>query len=147
MSDEKRKLFNLDQVARIEIIGTLSKEMMENIKTCKTAKDMWDKLALLCEGMDQTKENKLQLVLHLFDTLKMKLDESVDQLDMRLTNILNKASSLGKKYTEKEIANKVLKSLTSRWRVKVTVIKDNKDLNTLNHLNLLDHLKAHEFDL
>lgn len=109
--DDERKLFNLNQVARTEIIKTLSKDIIEKIKNCKTTKEMWDKLVLLCEGTNHNKENKLQAVLHSFDTFKIKPDEIIDQLDIRSTNILNKASSLGKQYSEKEINNKLHISL------------------------------------
>ena len=57
LTNDERKVHNLDQVARTEIIETLSKDWIEKVKRCKTAKEMWQTLANVCEGSDQVKEN------------------------------------------------------------------------------------------
>jgi len=40
--------------------------------------------------------------------------------------------------------NKILRSLPTRWRPKVTTIKEAKDLNTLSVEDLISSLKVHE---
>ncbi|XP_073067225.1 probable U3 small nucleolar RNA-associated protein 11 [Primulina eburnea] len=52
---EDKKKANLDNVAKYILYKTLDKNMFAKIKTCTTAKEIWEKLTQLCEGNDQTK--------------------------------------------------------------------------------------------
>lgn len=55
---------------------------------------MRETLANMYEGSAQVKENKLQSVLYSFNNFKMKARETIDQMDMRMANLLNKAMIL-----------------------------------------------------
>ena len=59
---EDKKKANLDNVAKDILYKTLDKNMFSKIKSCTTAKEIWEKLVQLYEGNDQTKENKLMVV-------------------------------------------------------------------------------------
>lgn len=51
-------------------------------------------------------------------------------------------------YLAKEICLKVnLKGLPSSWDMKVTTIRDHRDLRTLSTVKLLSDLKAYEFEM
>lgn len=41
---------------------------------------LWEKLTQLCEGDDQTKENKLMVAIQKFDNIKMKAGETMMSL-------------------------------------------------------------------
>ena len=56
---EDKKKANLDNVAKDILYKTLDKNMFSKIKSCVTAKEIWEKLTQLNEGTDQTRENKL----------------------------------------------------------------------------------------
>ncbi|GAB2273221.1 hypothetical protein Dimus_008023, partial [Dionaea muscipula] len=53
------KKYNLDNVAKDIILKTLDENMFLKIKTCTIAKEIWDKLILICQGTEAIKENKL----------------------------------------------------------------------------------------
>ncbi|KAL8459648.1 hypothetical protein ACS0TY_036947 [Phlomoides rotata] len=75
-------------------------------------------------------------------------NETIDQFDTRFTAIINDINDLGKEYTKKNVALRILRALSKkRWRTKATVIKDTKDLSKLTTLQLFSTLKTHEFDL
>ncbi|XP_073152861.1 uncharacterized protein [Henckelia pumila] len=71
-STEDKKKANLDNIAKDILYKTLDKNMFSNIKTCSTAKEIWEKLTQLCKGNDQNKENKLTVAIQKFDKAKMK---------------------------------------------------------------------------
>ncbi|KZV32581.1 hypothetical protein F511_37303 [Dorcoceras hygrometricum] len=53
-TNEEKKKANLDNVARDILFKTLDKNMFSKIKTCATAKEIWEKLIQICEGNDET---------------------------------------------------------------------------------------------
>ncbi|XP_073152855.1 uncharacterized protein [Henckelia pumila] len=110
-STKDKKKANLDNVAKDILYNTLDKNMFSKIKTCSTAKEIWEKLTQLCEGNDQTKENKLTVAIQKFENAKMKAGETVAEFDERFSNIVCELISLVKIYTNREIALKVMRAL------------------------------------
>ena len=47
------------------------------ISTCKTAKEIWDKLKVTHEGTSQFKESKIALLSNQYEMFKMRANESV----------------------------------------------------------------------
>ncbi|XP_073031333.1 uncharacterized protein [Primulina eburnea] len=68
------------------------------------------KLIHLCEGNEQTQENKLSVAVQNFDNIKMKVGESIHEYDERISGIINEVNALGKVYSNKEITVKVVRS-------------------------------------
>ncbi|XP_073304177.1 uncharacterized protein [Primulina huaijiensis] len=109
-SEDKRKA-NLNNVAKDIQYKTLDKNTFSNIKMCKTAKKILEKLIQLCEGNEQTKKkNKLSVVVKKFDNIKMTR-ESMNDLDERVSSIVNELNALRKMHSNKEIVLKVMCSL------------------------------------
>ncbi|XP_073121990.1 uncharacterized protein [Henckelia pumila] len=96
---EDKKKANLDNVAKDILYKTLDKNMFSKIKTCSTAKEIWEKLTQLCEGNDQTKKNKLSVAIQMFDNAKMKPGETMTEFDERFSTIICELIALGKTYT------------------------------------------------
>ncbi|XP_073057214.1 uncharacterized protein [Primulina eburnea] len=105
---EDKKKENLDNVAKDILYKTLDKNMFVKIKTCTTAKEIWEKLTQLCEGNDQTKENKLTVAIQKFDNAKMKPGKTLAEFDEQFSSIIIELTSLGKEYSNREIALKVM---------------------------------------
>ncbi|KAL6571160.1 hypothetical protein OROHE_002803 [Orobanche hederae] len=57
MSHEVRKLENLDNRARDILYQTMDKATLVKIKDCKTAEDVWETLALMCEGTELKRDD------------------------------------------------------------------------------------------
>ncbi|XP_073024313.1 uncharacterized protein [Primulina eburnea] len=145
-ADDKKKA-NLDNVAKDILYKTLDKNMFAKIKTCTTAKEIWEKLTQLCEGNDHTKENKLTVAIQKFDTAKMKPGETLAEFDERFSSIIIELISLGKEYSNREIALKVMRALPREWDVKTIAMRESKDVNKLELHDLFADLKSYEFEL
>ena len=50
------------------------------ISTCRSAKEMWDKLELIYEGMSEVKETKANLLITEYEMFRMKNDESISDM-------------------------------------------------------------------
>ncbi|XP_073153051.1 uncharacterized protein [Henckelia pumila] len=140
-SNEDKKKENLDNVAKDILYITLDKNMFSKIKTCLTAKEIWEKLTQFCKRNDQTKENKLTIAMQMFDNAKMKLGETMTEFDEIFSNIIFELIALGKIYTNREIALKVMRALPREWDVKTITIRESKDLSKLELHDLFADLK------
>ncbi|KAL8542657.1 hypothetical protein ACS0TY_003515 [Phlomoides rotata] len=144
--DDKRRA-NLDNIARNTIYHTLDKIVFGKIKQCKTAKEIWKKLEMMCEGTDHIKENKLMIVVQKSENFKMKSGETLENFDSRFIEILNEMELLGKEYSQREKNRKVLRALPPEWDMKVVYMRESKDLSKITTFELFSYLKAFEFDI
>ena len=77
---DDRKRANLDNVGRSALYSALGDNdaLFNKIKQCKTSKEIWDKLAIVCEGSAQMKENKLSIAMQRFEHFKMQPNETLE---------------------------------------------------------------------
>ncbi|XP_073137871.1 uncharacterized protein [Henckelia pumila] len=145
-ADDKKKA-NLDNIAKDILYKTLDKNTFSKIKTCKTEKEIWEKLIQLCEGNEQTKENKLSVSTQKFDNIKMRQGESMTEFDERVSSIVIELNRLGKTYPNREVILKIIRGIPKEWDVKTMAMRESKDLNKLELHDLFADLKAYEFEL
>ena len=83
------------------------------------------------EGTKTVKINKLQQLTSTFESIRMVKDETFDEFYAKLNDIVNSTFNLGEVYEEPKIVRNILRSLTEDFRLKVTVITESKDVNTI----------------
>ena len=125
----------------------LSTSEFNRISTCTSAKEIWDKLEVTHEGINQVKESKISILVHKYEVFKMKPNESISGMYTCFTDIVNNLKNLGKSYTDSKLCRKVLRSLPYSWEAKVTAIQEAKDLTCLKLEELLGSLMTHELAL
>ncbi|KZV43254.1 hypothetical protein F511_09840 [Dorcoceras hygrometricum] len=140
-TNEEKKKANLDNVARDILYKTLDKNMFSKIKTCATIKEIWEKLIQICEGNDETKENKITVAQQKYKSIKMREGETMSEFDERFSAVVIELTSLGKEYSNRELALKVMRALPREWDVKTVAMREYKDLNKLELHDLLQILK------
>ncbi|KZV39300.1 hypothetical protein F511_18358 [Dorcoceras hygrometricum] len=121
--------------------------MFSKIQTCVTTKEIWEKLIQICEGNEETKENKLTIALQKFESMKMKSGETMTEFVERFSSVVIELTRLGKEYSNREFALKVMRALPKEWDVKMMAMRESKDLNKLEFHDLFANLKAYEFEL
>ncbi|XP_047340579.1 uncharacterized protein LOC124944302 [Impatiens glandulifera] len=82
-----------------------------------------------------------------FDNIEMRPRETMTGFDGRFSKIITTLSTLGKTYTNREIAIKVMRALPRECDVKTITMRESKDLNKMELFDLLDYLKAYEFEM
>ncbi|XP_075515575.1 uncharacterized protein LOC142550222 [Primulina tabacum] len=110
-TSEDKKKSNLDNVAKDILYKTLDKNTFSKIKMCPTAKEIWEKLIQICEGNEQTKENKLSVAIQKFENIKMKARETLSEFDERFSSLVNELAALGKELGNREVALKKMRAL------------------------------------
>ena len=114
------------------------------ISTCKTAKEIWDKLKVTHEGTSQVKESKIALLSNQYEMFKMQSNESITSWFDRYTTIVNQLNQLGRVIPEDEMVKRLLRSLPKSWRSTVIAIREAKDLNRISLDEICGSLLTYE---
>ncbi|RVX08353.1 hypothetical protein CK203_017815 [Vitis vinifera] len=77
----------------------------------------------------------------------MKESETIVEMITRFTDIVNGLEALENTYKESEKVIKILRSLPSKWHIKVTAIQEEKDLTKLPMEELIGSLMTYEINL
>ncbi|KZV19673.1 hypothetical protein F511_35479 [Dorcoceras hygrometricum] len=67
--------------------------------------------------------------------------------DERFSSVVIELTRLGKEYSNRDLALKVMRALPKEWDVKTMTMRESKDLNKLELHDLFANLKAYEFEL
>ncbi|XP_073019421.1 uncharacterized protein [Primulina eburnea] len=87
----------------------------------------WDILQKHCEGSESVRKTRLRMVASKFESLRIENKESILEYDSRLRQLSNEAHSLGDPMSNERMVNKVQRSLSERFNVKVCAIEESKD--------------------
>nr|GEX67404.1 copia protein [Tanacetum cinerariifolium] len=131
--------------ARFNTIITSLKALDEGkVDSCPLMVD----LSVTCSANDLT---KLSVLVPLVDALLLlnprpilQLEESIDSGFARFNTIITSLKALDEGFSSKNYVRKFLRALHPKWRAKVTIIKESKDLSSLALDELIRNLKVHE---
>nr|GEU53516.1 zf-CCHC domain-containing protein/DUF4219 domain-containing protein/UBN2 domain-containing protein [Tanacetum cinerariifolium] len=142
-NDLKKKLAKNNK-AKMVLYNALPKKEDERIFMCKTAKDICKSLLITHQGNIQVKDNKIDLLVQQYEQYTILEEESIDSGFARFNTIITSIKALDEGFFRNNYVKKFLKALHHKWRAKVTVIKESKDLSSLALDELIGNLKVHE---
>ncbi|GJX39020.1 retrovirus-related pol polyprotein from transposon TNT 1-94, partial [Tanacetum coccineum] len=142
-SDLKKKLAKNNE-AKMVIYNALPRKEHERIFMCNTAKEIWKTLLISHQGNSQVKDNKIDLLVQLYEQFVISEDESIDSAFASFNTIITSLKALDEGYSSKNYVRKFLRALHPKWRSKVTTIEESKDLTSLSLDELIRNLKVHE---
>jgi len=106
----------------------LSPSEFARISNYEVAKNAWQILETTYEGTKLIKSAKLQMLI-------------------KVRDLRNSKVSLGKQISNVKLIQKILRSLTERFRIKVTAIEESKDLEEMKIEELVGSLQTYEYSL
>jgi hypothetical protein len=130
-TDKDKKAYRKHHKVKDILIGCVSHDEYLNITNKSTEKSIYDSLCATYEGNKQVQEAKATLLIQQYDLFKMKEDENIESMYSRFKVFVAGLQVLKRSYTTSDHVKKILRSLPSRWRPKVTAIQEAKDLDTL----------------
>ena len=122
------------------LFNAVTNEEFKKISSTETAKEAWTILQTTYKGTKAVKDSKLQRLTTSFEEIKMKEDELFDEFYTKLKDIVNSAFNFGETIHEPKIVRKVLRSLPKRFHVKITAIKELKDIDKIPLTELVGNL-------
>ncbi|CAM8977850.1 unnamed protein product [Rhodiola kirilowii] len=145
-TEEEDKASMGNSKAMNAIFSAVDENVMKLIINCEVAKEAWDILQTAFEGTDKVRNSRMQAVTTKFEEMKMKESETIAEYNTRVLELSNEASALGKPIDEERLASKVLRSLPSRFAMKVTAIEEMHDISKLKLDELMGSLRTYEIN-
>jgi hypothetical protein len=110
----------------IDIASALSYEEFDDIKDCKTAFAMWNKLKDIYGGDDNVKRAKAESLRGQFDQLRMREDENIAKYVERVKAVVSAIKASGGDITEETVIRKVLRTLLPIYAIRVSAIQERR---------------------
>ena len=121
-------------------------EYMKIVKT-STTKTIFESLCSNYEGNQHVKEAKASHFINWYALFISKEGEDIEIMFSMFHVIQSGLQELKKIYTVSDHVKKIMRSLPSRFRTKVTTIQEARDLDMLRLEDLISSLKSHEIEL
>ncbi|XP_057449186.1 uncharacterized protein LOC130740550 [Lotus japonicus] len=129
------------------IFNGVDKNMFRLINTCTVAKDAWEILKTTHEGTTRVRMSRLQMLTTQFENLMMTADETISEFHMRVRYLSNASFALGEPMTNEKLVRKILRSVTSKFAMKVTAIEEAQDISGMKVDELIGSLQTYELKL
>ncbi|KAG9446378.1 hypothetical protein H6P81_012506 [Aristolochia fimbriata] len=145
-NDAEEKLANCNSKALNAIFGGIDEEQFRRVSACTTAKEAWKILEVHYEGTESVREVKLQMLMTQFELMRMRDDETILEFEGKIRDIANQSSNLGDRIPQDQLVKKVLRSLSSKFKMKRIVIEENRPLKDMTLDELIGSLKTFEMN-
>nr|GFC12508.1 zinc finger, CCHC-type [Tanacetum cinerariifolium] len=133
-----------DKATTAFLYQALTKDVILQVASCKTAKELWESLKRRHVGEEKVQQAWLQSLMIGFNTLQMKDDDTVDAFRAKLNGYATKAKELGKTLDESLLVRKLLDSIPDRFIQIVASIEQTSDMDDINLDEITGKLKAFE---
>ncbi|GKD34894.1 hypothetical protein Tco_1250403 [Tanacetum coccineum] len=143
-NDDLKKKLAKNNEAKMVIYNALPRKEYERIFMCQTAKEIWDTLLITHQGNNQVKANKIDLLVQQYEQFMIPEEESIDNAFDKFNTIITSLKALDEGFSSKNCFKKFLRALHPKWREKVTVIEESKNLTILSLDELIGNLKVYE---
>ena len=119
---------NANSKAQNAIFCGVSPNEFHRLSHITIAKDAWQILETMYEGMKKVKDTKLQMLTTRFEEMKMSEDEFFYSFYSKLNKVVIDKFNLVEKTEDSKVVRKILRSLLESFHAKVTAIEESKDI-------------------
>ncbi|KAL8146223.1 hypothetical protein AgCh_004095 [Apium graveolens] len=146
-TDEDIEKIHKDKKAMNIMFNGLDGDMFDNFINCKTAKEIWDTIQIICDGTEQVRENKIQLLIQHYEHFHCEESESLSDIFSRFQKLLNALKLHGRIYQTKDSNLKFLRSRPKEWKPMTVSLKNSQDYKEFTLERLYDILKTYELEM
>ena len=146
-TEEDEKEVHKDKKAMNILFNGLDKDMFDNVINCTTSKEVWDTIQILCEGTEQVRENKMQLLIQQYEHFHFKQSETLSDTYSRFQKLLNALKLYGRVYSTKDTNLKFLRSLPKEWKPMTVSLRHSHEFKDYNLEKLYGVLKTYELEI
>ena len=129
-------------MARAQLLGGLSEDILMQVSSKKTAKEVWDSLKTRFVGSDRVKTARLSTLRGEFDKLCMADGELLDDFAGKISGMAARYASLGATLSDAEMVKKLLDTVPDRLYSAVAGIEQFCDTEKMAFEEALGRLKA-----
>ena len=133
-----------DKTARALLLGALPEDVLLQVSTKLTAREVWDSLKVRFVGADRVRAARLATLRGEFDRLKMTDGEELDVYGRRLAAMAARYANLGETLGDAALVKKLLDTVPDRLFPVVAGIEQFHDVTTMAFDEALGRLRAFE---
>jgi hypothetical protein len=133
-----------DTKAWAHLLQCLPDDLLMQVATKKTGKEVWESLKARFMGEERVKEARLQTLKSEFDALRMKEDEWIDGYAGKLTSMSVRYANLGGSLDDAALVKKILDTVSERFINVVAGIEQFFYLKKIAFDEAVGRLKAFE---
>ncbi|GJV14173.1 integrase, catalytic region, zinc finger, CCHC-type containing protein [Tanacetum coccineum] len=126
------------------ILLSIPNEIYNSVDSCKTAKEMWDRVECLMRGTIQNQVDRETRFTNEFDQFVAEPGESLVSVYNRFAQLMNDLERNNMKFPSVSVNTKFLNSLQSEWLKYVTQVRLAKKLTVDSFDDLFDYLSQFE---
>ncbi|XP_028793801.1 uncharacterized protein LOC114759928 [Neltuma alba] len=111
--EEDKRLMLLNNKAINMLTCALRQREYFQVSSLETAKEIWETLEIAHKGTIRVKQSRINTLTTEFKLFKMKDRESIQDMEVRFSHLINHFTALGKKYNHEDQVRKILGRLTN----------------------------------
>ncbi|KAG9453804.1 hypothetical protein H6P81_006708 [Aristolochia fimbriata] len=143
---EEEKLSNCNSKPLNAIFEGVDEEQFRRISACTTAQKAWKILDVHYEGTESVRVSKLQMLTTHFELMRMREDESILEYERKIRDIANQFAALGDKISQNRLVRKILRFLSSKFKMKRVAIEEYKVIDNMTLDELIGSWKMFEMN-
>ncbi|GJR92984.1 hypothetical protein Tco_0265158 [Tanacetum coccineum] len=143
-SHDEKDRYNADIRATNIILQGLPKDIYSLINHYTDAKDIWDNVKMLLEGLELTKEDRESQLYDDFEHFRQNKGETIHDYYVRFTKLINDMRNIKMTMSKIQLNLKFVNNMLPEWGRFVTAVKLNKGLKDSNFDQLYAYLKLHK---
>ncbi|GJY05426.1 retrovirus-related pol polyprotein from transposon TNT 1-94, partial [Tanacetum coccineum] len=141
---EDKERYNADIQATNILLQGLPKDIYTLINHYTDAKDIWDNVKMLLEGLELTKEDWESQLYDEFEHFRQNKGETIHDCYVRFAKLINDMRSIKMTMSIIQLNSKFVNNMLPEWGKFVTAVKLNRGLRDSNYDQLYAYLKQHE---
>ena len=102
---------------------TLNKKEFHRVSSCESAQEIWNKLDVIYEWINQVKESEINRYTRQYELFQIEQNESVYSIYTQFTNIVNTLKALRKTFLNNKKVKKIIRPLPKEWDLKRQPLK------------------------
>ncbi|KAK8960948.1 hypothetical protein KSP40_PGU001706 [Platanthera guangdongensis] len=134
-----------DKKVLFTIYQGVDEATFDKISEAVSSKEAWEVLQRSMQGVDKAKKVKLQSLRGEYEMLRMQATEKVGDFVTRLRTLTNEMKRNGETIDDVSLMEKLLRSMSRKFRHVVVAIEESKDLTLMTVDELVGSLQAHEY--
>ncbi|KAL8095602.1 hypothetical protein AgCh_036862 [Apium graveolens] len=146
-TEPEREKVSLDSALQLILIESLDNVMYNNIVNCDTAKQIWEKIEILCEGTEEVRSNQRRILISQYEGFMAKPKEGITDVFERFNKLINDLQLHDKFYDVEEVNLKFLLTLPDHLEQKISAIREGRDLSRITPEVLYGVLKTYELEM
>ena len=137
---------SLDINLQLILVDSLDPIMYNHVMNCKDAKHIWKTIETIKKGIEEVRENRLEILTYEYEHFKSTSGEGISEVFERYNKLINKLNLQGEFYTQKEININFLLTLLTHLEHRITAIRESRDMNEVSLERLYGVLKTYELE-